>query len=152
MADREDRRHRATSATQPCKRPSARGAPMVPWPEWAGHVVAKVVFDSLQQSCFAGMRAATATARRVLFQAEGHELDLEIRPELDSGRVDLIGHVLRVGAETGDGWLRLSRPTGDLLGQIDPNGEFRIGGIEPGAYRLEVVFKDRLIEVPVLPL
>ena len=152
MADRKRRSLGATSATQPWKRPSARVAPTVAWPTWAGHVVAEVVFDSLQQSCFAGMRAATATARRVLFQAEGHELDLEIRPELDAGRVDLLGHVLRVGAEPGEGWLRLSRPTVELLGQIDPNGEFRIGGIEPGAYRLEVVFKDRLIEVPVLPL
>lgn len=152
MADRECRLLGARRATRLCKRPPARVVPTVAWPEWAGHVVAEMVFDSQQQACFSGMRAAAVTARRVLFQAEGHELDLEIRPELDSGRVDLIGHVLRVGAEPAEGWLRLSRPTVDLLGQIDPNGEFRVGGIEPGAYRLEVVFKDRLIEVPVLPL
>lgn len=132
--------------------PTFQRADAAPWPEQSRHLVAAVAFDSQAQPCFVGLRAAAAPARRVLFQAEGHELDLEIRSDSTNGLLDLVGQIIGPEATSGDGWLLLSRPTLDRLARIDASGEFQLTGIEAGVYRLEVVFKDRLVEVPLLPL
>jgi hypothetical protein len=55
-------------------------------------------------------------------------------------------------ADARDGWLRLLKGRDQWLVRLDESGEFRLDGLPPGAYRLEFVFKNRTIELPVLSL
>jgi hypothetical protein len=50
------------------------------------------------------------------------------------------------------GFLRLSRASGEWMAKLDESGEFLLDSLSPGAYRLEVVLRDRVIEVPLLPI
>jgi hypothetical protein len=121
------------------------------WPEWSHHLVAVPAFDSRIEPLFIGMQAAAAvTARRVLFGAAEHEIDLELTADLGSGRVHLAGQLLADGFGSRGGRLRVSQARDQWLVLLDEGGRFRVDDLAPGAYRLEFAFKDRVIELPVL--
>jgi hypothetical protein len=64
----------------------------------------------------------------------------------------LAGQITVGPADARDGWLRLLKGRDQWLVRLDESGEFRLDGLPPGAYRLEFVFKNRTIELPVLSL
>jgi hypothetical protein len=109
------------------------------------------VFDSRIHPQFVGLRAVGRPIRRALFQIDGYQIDFEVTVNPSSGRARLAGHI--TGArDGGDGWLRLSRGSEQWLVRLDESGEFRLDDLVRGPYRLELALKDRMIEVPVLPL
>jgi hypothetical protein len=115
-----------------------------------GRSTAELVLDSRVHPQFVGLRAARPL-RRALFQTDGYQIDFEVTVNPSSGRARLAGQI--TGAhDCGEGWLRLSRGSDEWLVRLDESGEFRLDDLVPGAYRLEFTLKDRMIEVPVLPL
>jgi hypothetical protein len=121
------------------------------WPAGFRYLIAEVVFDSRVQPQFAGLRAVARPMRRALFQTEGCEIDFEVTPNALSDGVQLVGQIT-LAAQIRPGWLRLSKAYEQWLVQLGESGEFRLGSLAPGTYRLEFTFKDRMIEVPVLVL
>jgi hypothetical protein len=122
------------------------------WTASARRFVAALIFDSQAQPQFVGLRATRTQVRRLLFQAENIEVDLEMSPSPISEEVRLAGQITAGGADPSGGFLRLTTDTGEWRAQLDDSGEFRIDSLAPGAYRLEVVLSDEVIEVPALPL
>ena len=130
----------------------ARQHQPIRWPSTARRLVAALAFDSRVQPQFAGLRAIPTHVRRLLFQAENIEVDLEMAQSPVSAQVRLAGQVTAGGADPSGGLLRLSSGGEEWLTRLDESGEFWLDGLTPGAYHLEVVVEDRLIEVPVLPI
>ena len=64
----------------------------------------------------------------------------------------LAGQITLSAVHAGGGWLRLLKGRDQWLVRLDESGEFRLDELPPGAYRLEFVFKNRTIELPVLSL
>ena len=122
------------------------------WDSGWRRTVASIAFDSRVQPQFAGLRAGLAQVRRLLFQAENLEVDLEMRPGPLREQVRLAGQVTAAGANPHGGLLRLSTPDREQETLLDECGEFWIDGLERGTYRLEIVFAGRLVEIPVLPI
>jgi hypothetical protein len=114
--------------------------------------VAALAFDSEVEPVFLGLRAATAHVRRLLFQVQDCEVDLAMTPSPAEGLVRLDGQVTAAGVDPADGYLRLSRAKFERQVKLENGGEFWMEGLTPGAYRLEVLLSDRVIEVPALPL
>jgi hypothetical protein len=130
----------------------ASPSPSSAWPTTTRHLPTTLAFDSALQPGFVGMRSTTRAARRMLFEADGYELDLEMSVDPVSQRMRLVGQITAHDAAAGDGWLRVSRAYDQWLVMIDESGEFGLDGLERGTYRLEVTFKDRVVEVPSLEI
>jgi hypothetical protein len=115
-------------------------------------LIGRLVFDSQCQPQFVGLRAARAQVRRLLFQADNLEIDLEMSPRAADDGFRLAGQVTAGGNEPGSGFVRLSTEAGEWAADLDVDGEFWLDNLAPGAYRLEVVLGGRVLEVPVLPI
>jgi len=122
------------------------------WLDVPRRFVAKLAFDSQAQPQYVGLRAAHTRIRRLLFQAEGLEVDLEVTPTNTPERVRLAGQVTAAGSDPSAGFLRLSTAAGDWTTPFDESGEFWLDNLTTGAYRLEVSVGDRVVEIPVLPI
>lgn len=146
MDQREPKRSARPTAS------SDRPSPSKPWPDGWRHQVAGPAFDSRAQPGFVGLRAATTAVDRRLFRIEGCEIDLELTRAAAPAGVRVVGQVTLDDGDPGGGWLRLARAYDQQLTLLDESGEFRLDDLVPGNYRLEVVLKDRLIEVPELAL
>lgn len=118
----------------------------------ARRLVARLVFDSQCHPQFVGLRAARTQVRRLLYQADNIEVDLEMSPQEYSEGVRLAGQVVADLSGPNSGFVRLSRGAGEWLADLDGGGEFWLDNLAPGAYRLEVVLGERVLEVPVLPI
>jgi hypothetical protein len=120
---------------------------------WGGgrRWTAEPVFDSRIHPQFVGLRAVGRPIRRALFQIDGYQIDFEVTVNPPSGRARLAGHITGARYDA-DGWLRLSTGSEEWLVRLDESGEFQLDDLVPGAYRLEFTLKDRMIEVPDLPL
>jgi len=113
-------------------------------------LVATLVFDSSIEPNFVGLRATATNLRRLLFQAENIEIDLEVAPAAEE--VSLAGQVTAFGPGMSQGTLRLSTARGERVTSLDDSGWFKLDNLKRGVYRLEVALNHRLIQVPVLPL
>jgi hypothetical protein len=129
-----------------------RERPASIWSTATTRLVASLTFDSQAQTQYVGMRAVETHVRRLLFKAENIEVDLEMAPSQSSDRVRLAGQITAGGANPSGGYLRISRVDAERVAKLDQSGEFWVEDLEPGAYRLEIVFGKRVLEVPVLPL
>jgi hypothetical protein len=144
---RSDRHRRLT------QRQSAKQHKLGEWPDRSSHSVGRLVFDSEVDPVFVGLRAAgRAATRRLRYEAEGSEIDFELAADPDNGRLRLVGQITPSAADDSGGWLRLLRGSNQWLVRLDERGEFRLDSLESGVYRLEFAFKDRVIELPVLPV
>jgi hypothetical protein len=122
-------------------------------PSTFSHAVARLAFDSEVDPGYVGCRAAqTNPKRRLRFETEDTEIDLEMGPQPDVQSLRLAGQIILGLDDARDGWLRLLKGRDQWLVRLDESGEFRLDGLPPGAYRLEFVFKNRTIELPVLSL
>jgi hypothetical protein len=134
------------------QRPRPRPSLAAPRTAVARRIIAALTFDSALQPRFAGLRASGTHVRRLLFQAENVEVDLEMTPEPAGERIRVAGQVTAGGADPSGGYLRLSNSGNEWRAPLDESGEFYLDSLTPGAYRLEVVLPDRVVEVPVLPI
>jgi hypothetical protein len=116
----------------------------------APHLVATLTFDSRVQDQFVGLRAARSHVRRMLYQVHDYEVDLEITPQADAGKVRLAGQATMGGLDPGDGFVRLSKSDIESMVPLEESGEFWLDAVPSGAYRLEVVLSNHVIELPFL--
>jgi hypothetical protein len=122
------------------------------WARVSERIVAALTFDSRTQPQFVGLRASQTQVRRLLFQADRIEVDLEMTPRPGTERVRLMGQVTAGGTDPSGGAVSLSNDSQEWLARLDESGEFLIEDLERGAYRLEVAIEDRVVEVPNLPI
>ena len=113
-------------------------------------LIATLAFDSRAHPRPAGVRTVETRVRRLLFQAEGVEVDLEVQPSMHGLR--LAGQVTIGGSEVTTGSLRLSSSRGEHNARLDDAGEFRVDTLKPGSYRMEFRLDDRVIEIPSFPV
>jgi hypothetical protein len=116
------------------------------------HIQATLAFDSQAQPQFVGLRTAPKDVRRLLFQAEDLEIDLEITQDSVSERVRLAGQLIPFGPDPRRSFLSLSGASDEWLERLDEGGEFWLEGVKSGTYRLQIGLEDRVIEVPSLEI
>lgn len=112
-------------------------------------VAAVLSFDSWAAPAPAmAMRSAASATRHLLFNAEGHDVDLRIAPA--GGGYTLSGQIL--GPDAG-GEVDLVDATGvTRAGAVafDEQGEFRFEGVDRGVYRMTLRVGGDRIELPPL--
>ncbi len=136
----------------PRQQPRARTARLRRWADGGRRFVASLAFDSTVQAQFVGLRASGTHVRRLLYQSEDVEVDLEMTPLATGEQVSLAGQVTSGGADPSGGYLRLTTEGGEWRAALDASGEFRLESLAPGKYKLEVVLSDCVVEVPALPI
>ena len=131
-------------------RPAEAGRPARPT-LWR-RVAAALVFDSRLQPRPAGARAVGTDRRRLLYQADMVEIDLEVAASSTEGRLRMLGQVTaeastRVGAR-----VVAEGPAGRVEADLDELGQFVLDSLVPGSHRLEIGLVSELIEIPELQI
>ena len=89
---------------------------------------------------------------RLLYQAGGVEIDLELSGSALAGRAHLLGQVAASAPDLSPAWVAVDGPSGHREAPIDPLGQFALDGLAHGPHRLEVRLVSELIEIPDLRL
>ena len=131
--------------------PQATAAP-APRPTLWRRLVAALVYDNRQQPRTAGARAVDAGPPRLLYEAGGVEIDLELGDSSVAGRVHLLGQVAASAADLDPASVAVNGPSGHHEATIDELGQFTLDGLAHGPHRLEVRLVAELIEIPDLRL
>jgi hypothetical protein len=111
-------------------------------------LLAQLAFDSRLTPAYAGMRSEGATSHRLLYSAEGYEIDLQILPGDD--KVALRGELSAPNGGVPSGQIQLVRGEEAISASLDDGGQFALSDLEPGAYLLEIQLHDTRIELPNL--
>ena len=110
--------------------------------ERRGWGLARLVRDSLSQPLPAGVRGAPGGERRLLYQAQEADLDLEISEAPEGGaRLRLTGQLLVRGIPPQAGTLATLRTAAGAAvaeAAADPVGTFVFPAVSPGSYALDV--------------
>ena len=112
--------------------------PVARAPRRARLSIARLVTDLFARPAPAGVRGGAGASRRLLYESEGAELDLEIAPAAaDAERCRLTGQLLDPGAVDA---LAILWRAGVVAAHAagDESGAFVFPRVEPGTYRLEV--------------
>ena len=115
-------------------------------------LTAELVYDTRCQELPIGVRAVAQRARTLLFAAEALEIVLQVAPYGSTERLLLMGQVLLDGEPIPAATVRLGGPAVGAHGLTDEDGEFRLGELPPGGYRLEIATAERLVECTPLDL
>ena len=113
-------------------------------------VVAALVFDSRLQPRPAGARAVGTDQRRLLYQADNVEIDLEVAASSTEGRLRMVGQITTEASTRIGAWVVAEGPAGRTQADPDELGQFVLEGLVPGAHRLEIGLVSELIEIPEL--
>lgn len=119
----------------------------------------KLVFDTFSRPvAFVGMRSAAAAPRQMLYEAEGHTVDLRFDQQPFSNRVSLIGQVLgseRLGTVLGKFPVMVCTDRGILLAESTTNslGEFQLHFEAQDQLKLSIwVTSKKLIRIALVNL
>jgi hypothetical protein len=115
-------------------------------------VVLRCLFDSRVHGAFQGLRASTPSARRMLFQADGYELDLEINLAPETQETLVTGQLVATKGGSIPSHVRLRLPGFERQVPVDEDGSFRTEALEPGLYRIEVQVQSHLLQLRRLVL
>ena len=124
--------------------------------ERIGQAIATLVFDSFARPALAGVRSTETANRQLLYRAGDYSVDLQIAPS-EHAHMDLIGQVLKENEASFESVSGLKLGIA-LAGKIlfstvtDEMGEFKVSGIEPGVYDLQVKLSEGSITVPDMPI
>ena len=119
--------------------------------EWT---VASLLFDSFSQPSLAGVRSASATARQIVYEANGLVVDLRFDRMQPSGKVSAVGQMLdkRVPRELLAGspvvvWTE----DGQLVATTEANGfgEFQLEFVPQDRLRLTARVGSRRVNIPL---
>jgi hypothetical protein len=125
------------SLSQDAPRPSA----------WR-RLVADLAFDSRSQPRVAGARSASTTERRrLLYQAGGVEVDLEIHGSPSGDHGGILGQVTASEADLVGAWVIAEGPATRAEADVDALGQFRLDGLVTGAYQISIGLAYELIEL-----
>jgi hypothetical protein len=122
--------------------------------EWT---VAGLLFDSFSQPLLAGVRSGPATARQVVYEAEGLIVDLRFDRAMPSGKVSAVGQMLdqRVPRELLTGSpVMLWTDDGQLVATTEANGfgEFQLEFVPQDHLRLTARVGRRSVQIPLANL
>ena len=118
----------------------------------ADRIEALLVYDTRSQALSAGVRAVAQRARRVLYTADETEVVLQIAPDREPDRRKLAGQVLDEGMPLEGAAVSLHGDASQVGQETDEDGEFQIGSLPRGAYRLEIDTPARSISVAPLDI
>ena len=109
---------------------------------------ATLVYDSRLAAPMTGVRAARPGFPRLIFEAAGYEIDLQVRLGQTAGRVRVLGQVLDDDREPCSGWVGIDGTRGFVKVGLDECGHFAIDGLTPGGHWLEVELPRARIALP----
>jgi hypothetical protein len=119
---------------------------------------ASVVFDTFSRAMAFGMRSATAAPRQIVYEAEGHTVDLRFDRQPYSNQVQLTGQVLgseRLGTVLGRFPVMVCTDRGILLAESTTNalGEFQLQFEAQDQLKLSIwVTSKKLIRIALVEL
>ena len=116
------------------------------------HVVADLIYDSQQHRQIAGARSVLMQQRRLLFEAAGVEIDLEVDQSRIAGRLRMLGQVMANDPDLTHAWVIAEGASGRLESEVDDVGQFSLDGLVSGMHRLEIGLAYELIEIPSVQL
>lgn len=121
-------------------------------------VDANVVFDTFSRAMAFGIRSSTAAPRQMVYEADGHTVDLRIDRQPYSNRVQLTGQVLgseRLGTLLGRFPVMVCTDRGILLAESTTNalGEFQLQFEAQDQLKLSIwVTSKKLIRIALASL
>ncbi len=115
-------------------------------------LVAALVYDNRLQPRVAGARAITFDQPRLMYQAGGVEIDLEVSESSISGRLRMLGQVTAEEPDLARAWVVAEGPGGRTEGEVDELGQFVLDGLVGGRHKMEIGLTYELIEIPELEL
>ena len=115
-------------------------------------VVAALVYDSQQQPTIAGARSVRTPKRRLLFEVDGVEIDLEVTRSTTAGRLRLLGQVTADDEHPDPAWVLIAGVSGCLETETDDLGQFALDGLMAGAHHIAVGLPHDVLEIPALQL
>ena len=111
-------------------------------------LVAGLVFDNRLQVRAAGARAVGVEQLRLMYQAGGIEIDLEVTDSSIAGRLRMLGQVTAEPPDLTRAWVAAEGPSGRVEGEVDELGQFVLDGLVAGRHRMEIGLTYELIEIP----
>ena len=114
-------------------------------------MVLVLVYDTAAEPLAPGIRAVVQRARRLMYSADDAELVLEVSPERTPRLLRLFGQLLDDGEPVEGAIVHLAGSDAPARA-TDEEGEFRIGELPAGAYRLSIDLPDRGRATVPLPL
>ena len=122
----------------------------------AGLVIARLIYDSLQQPLLAGTRSEGVTQRQLVYQTRDHSVELQIVPH-SKLTAEVVGQVLPRGesgfASVAGVLIDLMRKQESVWSTLtNDNGEFIVGDVGMGEYDLLVETRVRALRIPGLDI
>ncbi len=111
-------------------------------------LVAALVYDTRLRPRAAGARAIAGDELRLMYQAGGIEIDLEVTDSGIAGRLRMLGQVSAEPPDLTRAWAAIEGPAGRVEGEIDELGQFALEGLVTGRHRMEIGLTYELIEIP----
>ena len=111
-------------------------------------LVAALVYDNRLHARAAGARAMAIDQLRLMYQAGGIEIDLEVTESSIAGRLRMLGQVTAEPPDLTQAWVAVEGPAGRIEGGIDELGQFALDGLVSGRHRIEIGLTYELIEIP----
>jgi hypothetical protein len=119
-----------------------------PRPSIWRRLVAALVYDNRLQPRIAGARAIAIEHPRLMYQAGGVEIDLEVGHSTIAGRLRMLGQVTASEPDLTRAWVIAEGPSGRLETEVDDLGQFSLDGLVSGIHRMEIGLAYELIEIP----
>ncbi len=119
-----------------------------PRPSTWRRLVAALVYDNRLQPRVAGARAVAIEHPRLMYQAGGVEIDLEVGHSTIAGRLRMLGQVTASEPDLTRAWVIAEGPSGRLETEVDNLGQFSLDGLVSGVHRMEIGLAYELIEIP----
>lgn len=119
-----------------------------PRPSIWRRLVAALVYDNRLQPRVSGARAIAIEHPRLMYQAGGVEIDLEVGHSTIAGRLRMLGQVTASEPDLTRAWVIAEGPSGRLETEVDDLGQFALDGLVSGIHRMEIGLAYELIEIP----
>jgi len=119
-----------------------------PRPSIWRHLVAALVYDNRVEPRAVGARAVAIDHPRLMYQAGGIEIDLEVGHSTIAGRLRMLGQVTATEPDLTRAWVIAEGPSGRLETEVDDLGQFSLDGLISGIHRMEIGLAYELIEIP----
>jgi hypothetical protein len=119
-----------------------------PRPSIWRRLVAALVYDNRLQPRLSGARAVAIEHPRLMYQAGGVEIDLEVGHSTIAGRLRMLGQVTASEPDLTRAWVIAEGPSGRLETEVDDLGQFALDGLVSGIHRMEIGLAYELIEIP----
>lgn len=116
------------------------------------HLVAALVYDNRFHPRAVGARAVAFDRPRLMYQAGGIEIDLEVGDSSIAGRLRMVGQVTADEPDLARAWVVAEGPAGRAEAEVDDLGQFVVDGLLAGRHQLQIGLTYELIEIPDLQI